>query len=73
MVSDDLMNVFRDDGYVEVFIEMFGVEFVSFVDKLSYEGVEYVYDLNFLIVEDWKGNYFVVIDLGFVEYVFNFL
>jgi hypothetical protein len=62
----------RQDGYSENFLRRLGAREVVSIDASDYEEASIVHDMNQPIRGDLKRKFFVVIDGGTLEHVFNF-
>jgi SAM-dependent methyltransferase len=68
-------DAFRRAGpecaYAEPFFQAIGARKISAMDASSFEGAEFVHDLNQPLPESMKGRFDAVLDGGTVEHVFN--
>lgn len=61
----------QEDGFAEAFFERIGYPPLTSMDASTYEGCDFVQDLNDPIESDLFGRFDVIIDGGTIEHVFN--
>lgn len=62
----------RDTGYAEPVFKALGARKVFSLDASSFEGAEFIHDLNQPVGNDLKQKFDLVFDGGTLEHIFNF-
>ena len=61
----------RIPTYQEPLLKLLGVVDLTVIDYSSFEGANYIHDLNYPVSANLSGRFDLVIDGGTLEHIFN--
>lgn len=68
----EVADLYKDDGFAERLLNIFGAKNVDSVDVSTYEKATIIHDMNVQVEKNLMNRFSVVIDGGSLEHVFNF-